>query len=711
MDLHNSGGTTPKPHVWKGMPVTELINNTCNFASPKQTSDAMFHAIRDRKSRIPGFYFFRIVWTPPTSILESLDVFRKEHPEIDIEVVDPYNFFALFKRHQEALSAPPAKPATLYVSALGDNSDGSSWKKAFRSVQKALDSVPNDQGGHRILIRPDTYMEPNLHPSRKGAAGAYNTLEADFDGSLGSGATGYAIMDSGDPERGQKSVDWWGPFKSDPQFSAIGWDRWVIRHLYVAGGDAGLFWDFPPKIAPFSIVVEDSIGIGRAFGGGAAHFLARPDEPVLFRRCNLWCLDWWGDAAGAYVRAENSEMPATPDVTFEDCALVGPDNALQAGNPGYGGFSRVRLKGCRLVSLNFSQPRGTPGTGIIHSTIEGRFLQVDLEDCTLMGYKVFGAGKGDIGYSARGDVKAYVQYEQEVPKGIHRLGAWPTDTFASIFPPTPPSAPRGLKIQDSPLNNLCESAPLVWNGRLILMECVRPAGGGELKDYAIRLVDSESGTELARFAEGYGLACGLVSGDKFHVFASRHDPAKGTWNDVTHFSSSDLKKWDSKVVIEQESEHLFNTSVTASPEGFVMAYESDDPTYPAFTIKFARSTNLEEWTKIPKALFGVDRYTACPCLRHVDGYYYMLYLEHRSPRWFFETYAARSRDLVDWELSSKNPVLSPGKDEGINASDPDLTEFQGRTILYYSVGDQRTWSRGKVATYPGSLREFFSGFF
>jgi hypothetical protein len=98
MDLHGKGGALPKPHVWKGMPVVELINNTCNFASPKQTSNAMYRAILERGNPKPGFFFFRIVWTPPSAVLDSLAVFRKEHPEVRIEVVDPYNFFALFKR-------------------------------------------------------------------------------------------------------------------------------------------------------------------------------------------------------------------------------------------------------------------------------------------------------------------------------------------------------------------------------------------------------------------------------------------------------------------------------------------------------------------------------------------------------------------------------------------------------------------------------------
>lgn len=101
MDMHGGGGKPPKPHVWKGMPVTELLNDTCNFANPKQTSDAMYAAISNRGKAAPGFYFFRIVWTPPSAVIESLDVFRGEHPDVPLEVVDPYTFFSLFKAHHE----------------------------------------------------------------------------------------------------------------------------------------------------------------------------------------------------------------------------------------------------------------------------------------------------------------------------------------------------------------------------------------------------------------------------------------------------------------------------------------------------------------------------------------------------------------------------------------------------------------------------------
>jgi hypothetical protein len=98
---------------------------------------------------------------------------------------------------------------------------------------------------------------------------------------------------------------------------------------------------------------------------------------------------------------------------------------------------RVKLKGCKLVTLNFSQPAGTPTNGIIQSVEEGKFLHVEMEYSVLQGYKVFGVSVNkdtarDIGCTIRGEVKAYIQFQQEIPQGITRLGTWPMDVFHSI---------------------------------------------------------------------------------------------------------------------------------------------------------------------------------------------------------------------------------------------------------------------------------------
>ncbi|HUT45457.1 MAG TPA: hypothetical protein VMX36_04195 [Sedimentisphaerales bacterium] len=355
------------------------------------------------------------------------------------------------------------KGVTLYVSRLGDNSDGSSWEKAFHTIQAALLAVPDDKGGHRVVIRPDTYAEANLYPAHKGAVGAYNLLVGDWDGSLGSGVTGWVVVDSGAPavivrtnpnaptgnptfmildsgdpnkETGLKSVDWWGPWRCDPNFSGVVWDRWVFRRIYACGSEGGIGWDMTNQAgAEFSAIVEDCVGIGRFAGAAVIAHRNRPEEPVVFRRSYFMCLDVWGDAGAVYVRAHNRNMPEMPDVVFEDCTIVGPDNALQVGYPGFQGYTRLRFNRCRLIVLNFSQPHGTPSTGVIYSDLAGKFLHVDLEDCTLMGYKVFGSRNGDMfSYSLKGSNRAYVQYRQPVPEGFERLRFWPLDVFNELLP-------------------------------------------------------------------------------------------------------------------------------------------------------------------------------------------------------------------------------------------------------------------------------------
>jgi hypothetical protein len=355
------------------------------------------------------------------------------------------------------------KGVTLYVSKRGDNSSGSSWQKAFHTIQAALLAVPDAQGGHRIIVRPDTYVEANLYPSHKGAPGAYNLLVGDADGRLGSGATGWVVIDTSCPgvavrtdmsrqgafkivkstlpESGLKSVDWWGPWRCDPYFSGVIWDRWIYRNLYATGSEGGIGWDLTcQKGAEFSAVVEDCVGIGRFAGAAVMAHTARKDEPVVFRRCWFMNLDWWGDAGGVYVRGESPSMPAWPHATFEDCTIIGPDNALQAGWPGVDDLcTRVKFKDCRLIVLNFSQPHGTPSSGVICCGCkDGKQLRVDFEDSALMGYKVFGTRSGEVPYSVKGNVKAYVQYQQPVPKGFQRLGLWPVEVFDAIRPPQTP---------------------------------------------------------------------------------------------------------------------------------------------------------------------------------------------------------------------------------------------------------------------------------
>ena len=119
--------------------------------------------------------------------------------------------------------------------------------------------------------------------------------------------------------------------------------------------------------------------------------------------------------------------------------MVGPQCSLKGGNYGFTTSTWVRAQGCRLVTLNFSQPHGTPTDGIVQSVQHGKYLKVEFEDCTLMGYKVFGVKvetdtEDQIQHTTRGTCRAYVQFQQDVPAGFERLAHWPADVFARITP-------------------------------------------------------------------------------------------------------------------------------------------------------------------------------------------------------------------------------------------------------------------------------------
>ncbi len=98
MDFHKNKGTTQKAHVWKGMPVMELINDIFS-SDPKKRADLFYNALSRRGLNPPAFYIFRIVWDSPSNVIDSLDILRKNHPELNFEVIDVYNFFRLFKKH------------------------------------------------------------------------------------------------------------------------------------------------------------------------------------------------------------------------------------------------------------------------------------------------------------------------------------------------------------------------------------------------------------------------------------------------------------------------------------------------------------------------------------------------------------------------------------------------------------------------------------
>ena len=261
--------------------------------------------------------------------------------------------------------------------------------------------------------------------------------------------------------------------------------------------------------------------------------------------------------------------------------------------------------------------------------------------------------------------------------------------------------------------------PILFKGKLLLLASARKgANANPFDQRCLWIEDVSTGEVIATFAEGCGLGSAYVDSDgadeRVYVFAIPND-SRGAQH-IDCFCSRDLASWERFTVLTAlDGEELFNESVCKAGERYIMAYESRDAHYPPFTIYFAESTDLRSWRRIPNAVYGTDRYTACPSIRFVDGHFYMLYLEHIKPRWWFETFLTRSNDLITWEQSARNPVLDPIGAEDINASDSDLVEIPGAggpiVRIYYAFGDQKSHGAVTWAEYPGAESDFFHWYF
>jgi hypothetical protein len=282
--------------------------------------------------------------------------------------------------------------------------------------------------------------------------------------------------------------------------------------------------------------------------------------------------------------------------------------------------------------------------------------------------------------------------------------------------------------------DMVETTPIVINGRLYRFEYVRdnykPNKTG--KSY-FRFKGVETNAVSAPFAEGYHFGSAYNDNGIIYVFGV---PKIGG-EIMTVFRSKDLVNWEQKDIFNLPGWRLFNNSVCAGRDGFIMAFEIGDPPdecgHP-FTIRFAKSADLWDWALTPSdCVYSKDRYTACPYIRYVpdDGNYYMIYLES-LPGWGYVPYIARSEDLVKWQRSPVNPVLMFEEQEDkklsnhffspeerariddaldVNNSDVDLCEFLGRTVIYYSWGNQTGVEFLAEAVYEGPVDEFLQGFF
>ena len=259
---------------------------------------------------------------------------------------------------------------------------------------------------------------------------------------------------------------------------------------------------------------------------------------------------------------------------------------------------------------------------------------------------------------------------------------------------------------------MVETTPVVFKDRLYRFEYVRDNYHANKTGASyFRFIDVATGKATPAFAKGQHLGCAFVDGDTVYAFGVD----KWGGSKISVFRSKDMKKWEERLALQLPGWELFNTSVCKADGRYVMAIEVGGPKEVVgvpFTIFFAESKDLLTWKLLPQeCVYSKEKYTACPALRYLDGYFYMIYLEAR-PGPTYETHIVRSKDLRRWESSRLNPVMAFSDDDkgianpkltaeqrkaiaqakDINNSDVDLCEFNGARRSSTTVG---ATSRGR----------------
>lgn len=244
-----------------------------------------------------------------------------------------------------------------------------------------------------------------------------------------------------------------------------------------------------------------------------------------------------------------------------------------------------------------------------------------------------------------------------------------------------------------------EGTPIVFNGKLYTV-VVNSLSGVTTSSFR---VDEVGGTLISSVpVSGFSYISAIVHNGTVYVFGTVGNAA------VQVVSSVNLIDWTSPVTVYTSTERIYNTSVSTSPSGFVMAVEANNTT---FYTRFLASTDLINWSATGGTYTGA--FINCPTIRYSNGYYYMLYMTWKIDSHM--TFITRSIDLSTWEDATYYPdgltvPFAPSAGEGNNISDVDMVEHNGSVFFIYARGDQSSWLEIASATYQGSIADYFNEF-
>ena len=308
-----------------------------------------------------------------------------------------------------------------------------------------------------------------------------------------------------------------------------------------------------------------------------------------------------------------------------------------------------------------------------------------------------------------------------------------------------PTRPYIRKLGTIGCNNIVETTPLIWKDELYRFEVVRRKSftaassdvhWSQLDDSpCLRFVHVRSNASTPLFAEDHTFGFPYVVGDTMYVVTG----VGREWgtDKLDFLRSKDLVNWEKYSEVHLPGWAIYNMNIAEKNGIYTLLIEISAPAEEAghpYTFRFLQSTDMTNWELTPsECVFQKDRYSGSPSIYTLedDPYYYVGYLE-RYPDYRFGQSIARSKDLIHWEYSPLNPVLmyndfedkqiasaflTPADRKRIeealdtNNSDMEICEYLGRTLIYYSWGDQRGTEFLAEAWYEGSMKDFLQSWF
>ncbi|MDD4771977.1 MAG: hypothetical protein PHZ09_00030 [Eubacteriales bacterium] len=289
--------------------------------------------------------------------------------------------------------------------------------------------------------------------------------------------------------------------------------------------------------------------------------------------------------------------------------------------------------------------------------------------------------------------------------------------------------------------DIVETTPIVWKGDLWRCEWFRPLHYANTDHVSCgRFVNMETGETSAIFAEGQCFHSAYTENNTLYVYSvNGYDTSDGN-NTINLYRSTDMINWkESTALTMPEDWKFYNNSVCLCGDTYYMALEIGQPaavTGVPFTIVYAVSKNLVDWHMLDtdKYIYTKEFYSACPVIRWSDGYFYIIYLE-RQPhlKYNFAPFIIRTRDLEHYERCpypvfeygdgeadkyiQNRTIFTPEQIEYIessednNNSDVDFCDYNGKTVILYSWGNQLGREFLAEAEYNGPSGEWLASFF